>query len=82
MSAFDPPAELPWKEAVDVTIRSVLLGLVAALLMAVGGQYVNKYVPGVKGLVRGHLPVSVFGLFIVFVMGLNPLLGKSDDLFG
>jgi len=62
-----------------MTVRAVLLGTLGALVMAVWGQYVNKYVPGVQGVVRGHLPVSVFGLFIVFVLLINPLLGLVRD---
>jgi hypothetical protein len=54
----------------------MLLGVLAAVLLGAGGAYVNKYVPGVKGLIRGHLPVSVFGLFIVCALVLNPLLGR------
>lgn len=59
-----------------MTRRALVLGVIGAILMAAWGQYVNKYVPGVMGLVRGHLPVSVFGLFIVFVMAINPLLRR------
>ncbi|MGQ9662759.1 MAG: DUF6785 family protein [Kiritimatiellia bacterium] len=59
-----------------MTTRSFIVGLVGALLMGALGQYVNKYVPGIKGLVRGHLPVSVFGLFILFVLLVNPLLAR------
>jgi hypothetical protein len=59
-----------------VTFRSILLGLLGAVAMGAGGQYINKYVPGVKNLLRGHLPVSVFGSLILFVMLVNPLLGR------
>ncbi|MCK5850478.1 MAG: hypothetical protein KAH23_06140 [Kiritimatiellae bacterium] len=59
-----------------MTFRSVIIGLIGALIMGAFGQYVNKYVPGVKGLVRGHLPVSVFGLLVFSVIVINPILGK------
>lgn len=59
-----------------MTFRAVFLGLIGAVLMGAGGQYACKYVPGAWGLVRGHLPVSVFGLMIFFVLAVNPLLGK------
>jgi len=58
-----------------VTARAVILGLLGAVLMGAGGQYVDKYVPGTK-VVRSHLPVMVFGALIVFVTVINPLLGK------
>lgn len=59
-----------------MTRRAVLLGLLAALLMGAWGQYASKYIPGAWGLVRGHLPVSVFGAFVVFVIAVNPLLRR------
>lgn len=59
-----------------MTRRALILGLAGALLIGAGGQYVNKYVPGVMGLVRGHLPVSIFGMLILGTMVLNPLLAK------
>ncbi|MBA4387331.1 MAG: hypothetical protein C0404_05075, partial [Verrucomicrobia bacterium] len=61
-----------------MSFRSIIIGLVASLLMGVGAGYVNKYVPGVHGLVRGHLPVSVFGLFIFFVGVVNPVLNRIN----
>lgn len=53
----------------------VFLGLLAAVVTGAGGQYLNKYIPGTWGLVRGHLPVSVFGALIFFTILINPLLG-------
>ena len=52
------------------------MGILGAVLFGVWGGYINKYVPGVKGLVRGHLPLSVFGLFLLTMMIVNPLLGR------
>lgn len=57
-----------------MSFRAILLGVIGAVLMGAGAAYVNKYVPGVTGLVRGHLPVSVFGLLIFFVAIVNPLI--------
>lgn len=58
-----------------MTKRSVGIGLLMAMLVGAGGQYAQKYIPGTWGLIRGHLPVSVFGALIFFVMAVNPLLG-------
>lgn len=62
-----------------MTKRAIVIGFAAALLMGVGGQYVVKYVPGMNGLILGHLPVTVFGILILFAIGINPLLGKIRD---
>ncbi len=59
-----------------MTFRAILLGILGAVAMGAGGQYVNKYIPGARGLIRGHLPVSMFGLMIFFSLLVNPLLGK------
>ena len=45
------------------------------MIFAVGGRYVNAYIPGPQ-LVRGHLPISVFGLLILFAVAINPALGR------
>jgi len=58
-----------------MTWRAVIVGLLLALLMGVGGQHVMKHVPG-GNLVRGHLPVSVFGALIFVVAILNPLMTR------
>ncbi len=59
-----------------MTKRSVLIGLLAAVLMGAYGQYMGKHITGWWGLVRGHLPVSVFGLFVFFTIVVNPLLAR------
>jgi len=56
-----------------MTWRAVIAGLMLALLMGVGGQYVQKHIPGTV-LVRGHLPVTVFGALIFVVAIFNPML--------
>jgi hypothetical protein len=58
-----------------MTRRALIIGIIGAVVFAAGGRYVNFYVPG-PNLVRGHLPISVFGLIILFVMVINPLLGR------
>jgi hypothetical protein len=57
-----------------MTFRAVFIGVLGAVAFAAGGRYANMYVPGVL-MVRGHMPVTVFGLLIVFVIGINPLIG-------
>ncbi|MCX7590682.1 MAG: hypothetical protein N2255_03540, partial [Kiritimatiellae bacterium] len=59
-----------------MTRRAVILGVLAAILMGAGGQYAIKYIPGLWMLIRGQLPVSVFGGVVVFVLLVNPLLGR------
>ncbi len=58
-----------------MTLRAIIIGLIAAVVMAAGGHYCEAYL-NVPGLVRGHLPLSVFGLLIFFAVVVNPLLGK------
>jgi len=59
-----------------MTKRAFILGLAGAILMGVYGQYAGKYVPGIWGLVRGYMPVTVYGFVILSALALNPLLGK------
>jgi hypothetical protein len=58
-----------------VTPRAIVIGIVAAIVFAAGGRYVNAYVPG-PAIMRGQLPISVFGLLIAFTLVVNPALGK------
>ncbi len=64
-----------------MTKRSVVLGLLAGVVMGAYGQYMAKYIPGWWGLVRGSLPVSVFGGFVFFVIVVNPLLARIRASF-
>jgi len=57
-----------------MTFRAVLIGVIGAIIFAAGGRYANAYVPRVQ-MVRGHLPITVFGSLIFFVMAVNPLIG-------
>jgi hypothetical protein len=61
-----------------VTFRAITMGVMAAIIFAVGGRYVNTYIPG-PALIRGQLPISVFGTLIFFTAVLNPLLGRIRD---
>jgi len=58
-----------------MTFRAITIGVVAAVIFAAAGRYVNAYIPG-PALVRGQLPISVFGMLILFVAVVNPLLGR------
>ena len=57
-----------------MTIRSVILGLLAGAVIA-AGAFINDYVFKLTPLIGSHLPVSVFGGLIVFAVTVNPLLG-------
>lgn len=57
-------------------LRAPILGLLGTLLMGAYGQYASKYVPGMWGLVRGYLPIVVYGLLAFYVALVNPLLGR------
>jgi len=58
-----------------MTRRAIVIGVLAATVFAAAGRYINAYIPG-PALVRGQLPISVFGMLILFVTVLNPLLGR------
>jgi len=58
-----------------MTRRALIIGIIGSIVFAAGGRYVNFYIPGPQ-LVRGHLPISVFGLLILFAVAVNPVLGK------
>ena len=55
--------------------RSILLGLLMAALIA-GTAFFNDTVIKGSVLVSTFMPVSVFGLVILFVMLVNPVLGR------
>ena len=56
-----------------MTLRAVILGVLGAVSIAAVG-YINDEVLYLNCLVGNHLPVSVFGLLIVFAAAVNPLL--------
>ena len=56
-----------------MTTRAVLLGFLGALAIA-GFKYINDDVLGLTPLAGNHFPISVFGVLILLVIVLNPLL--------
>ena len=59
-----------------MTIRAVILGGVLALFIACA-TYFNDFVMKQTLLIGSFLPVSVFGLLVVMVIGVNPLLHRA-----
>jgi len=57
-----------------MTRRALIIGIIGAIILATGGRYLNSLNVG-PNIVRGQLPISVFGLLIVLAMAVNPLLG-------
>jgi hypothetical protein len=57
-----------------MTRRALIIGILSAIIFAAGGRYVTAYT-ATPAIVRGHLPVAVFGLAICFALAINPLLG-------
>ena len=58
-----------------MTKRSLILGL-AGVLFICGLSFFNDRVLRSTYMVGNHMPVSVYGLLIIFVLALNPLLKK------
>jgi hypothetical protein len=56
-----------------MTIRAVVLGCLLALLISVA-TYFNDWVIGQTQLIGNHLPISVFGVAVLLLLGINPLL--------
>ena len=63
-----------------MTFRSIILGLLGAVFVIVAG-YLNDNLLQSTFFVGNHLPVSVFGLLVIFVIVINPLLGKLRSRF-
>jgi hypothetical protein len=61
--------------AQPMTRRALIIGIFGAIVFAAGGRYINSLGTG-PNIVRGHLPISVFGLLILFAMAINPVLGR------
>ena len=55
-----------------MTLRAVILGLLSAAFIVAAG-YMNRHM-GTSEMIRGHLPLSVFGLLVLATAFLNPLL--------
>lgn len=58
-----------------MTFRAVCLGLLGAVFIAAFG-YLNDHILLLTHLVGNHLPISVFGVLILLVIAVNPLLAR------
>ncbi len=58
-----------------MTVRAIILGLLIAAVVA-GLGYLNDCLLAMPSLVGGHLPVGVFGLVLLSLLGVNPLLHR------
>lgn len=58
-----------------MTVRAVSLGLLLALLIS-AGTYFNDWKIGQTQLIGNFLPISVFGLAVVLLLVVNPLLHR------
>jgi len=56
-----------------MTLRSVLLGLIGACVIC-GLTYFNDVVMNQAALIGHHMPVSVYGFLLFFLLAINPLL--------
>lgn len=60
-----------------MTIRAVVLGILLALLVACS-TYFNDWVIGQTLLIGNQLPISVFGVAILLLLCINPLLNSIN----
>jgi hypothetical protein len=58
-----------------MTFRALLLGVLLGLTIA-GITYFNDAVIRQTFLVGNHLPVGIFGVLLLLLLGINPLLGR------
>jgi hypothetical protein len=58
-----------------VTVRAVIVGLLGAAFIA-GVTYFNDDIIRQTPFIGNHLPHSVYGIVIIFALGLNPLLTR------
>jgi hypothetical protein len=56
-----------------MTVRAVTLGILLALAIS-GATYFNDWVIGQTNLVGNHLPISVFGIAVLLLLCVNPVL--------
>ena len=56
-----------------MTFRATILGLLAGVFIVVAG-YINDQYIRVNFMVGNHLPISVFGMLILGMVSINPLL--------
>jgi len=63
-----------------MTIRSVILGLLAAVVIC-GVTFFNDMVMKGTSLIGNFVPIAVFGGLLIFVLLVNPLLGLIHKRF-
>ncbi len=64
-----------------MSIRAVILGLLLGLFVS-GATYFNDAVIRQTYLIGNHFPVSVFGIALLLLIAVNPLLGVMRDKLG
>ena len=58
-----------------MTLRAVIIGILGALFIT-GAGYINDQYIRVNYMVGNHLPIGVFGLLILVMVSVNPLLHR------
>jgi Na+/melibiose symporter-like transporter len=58
-----------------MTIRSIIIGIFLGVLLC-GVTFFNDMVMKGTPLIGNFLPISVFGLLLLFVVLINPLMGR------
>ena len=61
-----------------MSFRAVLIGFSLALVVS-GATYFNDWVIGQTQLIGNHLPISVFGVAVLLLFGVNPLLRSLSE---
>ena len=61
-----------------MSLRAVILGLILGLALS-GLTYFNDAVVRQTMLIGNFLPIGVFGVIMLLLLGLNPLLGTIGD---
>jgi hypothetical protein len=57
-----------------MSFRSIVLGLVLAFLLVLGGHFNDVYI-GQTYMVGNHFPIFIIGALLLFVLFINPILG-------
>jgi len=65
-----------------MTARSILIGIVVAAIVAVGGHFNDVYMWGQTYMVGNLFPISVIGLLVVLVLAVNPVLRRLKNSWG
>ena len=64
-----------------MTFRAILVGLILASLIAAVG-YVNDEFTNVAPMVCFHFPLPLFGLLVLAMVTVQPLLVRAGRLWG